>query len=62
MRERKWRVRYSARAEKDFLDIVAWTMDRFGRTKADSYQKLIRAAVKELEMGPQHSACVILMR
>jgi toxin ParE1/3/4 len=47
-----WRIRLGAVAERDFIDIIAWTIERFGPRQADTYRATLLAAVKALEEGP----------
>jgi len=50
---KSWRVRLGAVAERDFTDIIAWTVERFGPRQARDYRVTLLAAVKALEQGPE---------
>ncbi len=52
MTDRLWRPIVTTRAEQDFFEIIAWTTEHFGHSQADTYNNVIRAAVKALEGGP----------
>ncbi|MFM2042573.1 MAG: hypothetical protein RLY86_1149 [Pseudomonadota bacterium] len=47
-----WTVRLSAAAERDFLEILRWTADRFGRRQAKTYARVLGAALEALVSGP----------
>jgi toxin ParE1/3/4 len=47
-----WTVRLSAAAEKDFAEVVDWTVARFGAQQAEIYAGIVAAAIKELHAGP----------
>lgn len=47
-----WAVRLSAAAEKDFAEVVDWTVARFGPHQAEIYAGILAAAIQELESGP----------
>jgi toxin ParE1/3/4 len=49
----RWRIRLGAIAERDFINIVAWTVERFGPRQAESYRATILAAIKTMEQGPE---------
>jgi toxin ParE1/3/4 len=49
----RWRIRLGAVAERDFINIVAWTGERFGARQAESYRATILAAIQALEQGPE---------
>lgn len=49
----RWRIRLGAVAERDFINIVAWTVERFGPRQAESYRATILAAIKAMERGPE---------
>ncbi len=52
MAERRWRVRLSEAAERDFLSILAWTAEHFGRRQAVTYRRTLVAALIALHGGP----------
>ncbi|MFN3752360.1 MAG: type II toxin-antitoxin system RelE/ParE family toxin [Thiobacillus sp.] len=47
-----WRVRLAAQAEKDLLDIAAWTAERFGSRQAAHYAETVTQAIEALHDGP----------
>lgn len=47
-----WTVRLSAAAEKDFEQVVDWTVARFGTQQAEIYAAVLAAAIQELHAGP----------
>jgi toxin ParE1/3/4 len=49
---RYWRVRLSESAERDFLGIVQWTAENFGRRQALVYRRTLIAALTSLHDGP----------
>jgi toxin ParE1/3/4 len=48
----RWRVRLSRPAEQDFLAIVRWTTENFGRRQATIYRRTLVAALTALHDGP----------
>jgi toxin ParE1/3/4 len=48
-----WRVRLGAVAERDFIDIIAWTRERFGPRQARVYRQTLLLAIQALEHGPE---------
>jgi toxin ParE1/3/4 len=49
---RYWRVRLSEPAERDFIGIVQWTVENFGRRQALVYRRTLIAALTSLHNGP----------
>ncbi len=47
-----WRVRLTASAEADLLDIAAWTAEHFGPRQAAFYMETLTQAVEALHEGP----------
>ena len=47
-----WRVRLTAAAERDFVDVVAWTAERFADRQAGRYADAIARAIAGLADGP----------
>ncbi len=47
-----WLVRLSDTADTDFAQILAWTENQFGPAQAEAYEKIVRAAIRELGQGP----------
>ena len=47
-----WRVRLSSAAERDFEDIIRWTVRRYGRRQARTYARTLTKAFEELASGP----------
>jgi toxin ParE1/3/4 len=52
---RRWRVRLSQTAERDFLDIFRWTAESFGRRQALIYRRTLIEALTALHSGPELS-------
>jgi toxin ParE1/3/4 len=48
----RWRVRLSEPAEQDFVAILSWTIDNFGRRQARVYRRTLIAALTALHDGP----------
>ena len=48
----QWTVRLTAAAEKDFEDIVEWTVQQFGDEQALAYAETIALALQALADGP----------
>jgi toxin ParE1/3/4 len=48
-------VRLTAAAEKDFRDIVEWTVAQFGDVQALVYAETIALALESLAEGPSHN-------
>ena len=53
MTRQRWKTRLSADAERDFIDIISWTAERFGPRQAQSYRDLMLEALGELAEGPE---------
>jgi toxin ParE1/3/4 len=48
----RWRVRLGAQAERDLLDILQWTAEKFGAGQAVSYRTTLMQSIRELGIGP----------
>jgi toxin ParE1/3/4 len=48
-----WTIRLSAAAERDFDEILDWTLQRFGARQAEVYADILIAAIQELCSGPK---------
>jgi len=48
----RWRPRLGWAAERDLVDIVQWTRDRFGAEQARRYRAILLAAIRALGDGP----------
>ena len=47
-----WSLRLSAAAERDYRDILGWTLEHFGRMQVQSYADTLTFALKSLIAGP----------
>lgn len=47
-----WTLRLGTEAERDFVDILRYTRDRFGDQQAAHYRATLLAALSALETGP----------
>ncbi|MFZ5915108.1 MAG: type II toxin-antitoxin system RelE/ParE family toxin [Pseudomonadota bacterium] len=47
-----WQVRLADAAEKDFREIIRWTLQQFGETQAAAYARTLSAALVSLSEGP----------
>jgi toxin ParE1/3/4 len=47
-----WTVRFAAQAELDFVEILAWTVENFGKTQADIYAETLTLAIEALHDDP----------
>jgi toxin ParE1/3/4 len=54
-----WRVRLSEPAEHDFLAILDWTAENFGRRQATIYRRTLIAALAALHDGPDVPGSVL---
>jgi toxin ParE1/3/4 len=45
-------VRLGGEAERDFAAILRWTAATFGRTQAEVYSETLKAAICDLQQGP----------
>ena len=52
MKATKWTLEISSTALKDYQDILAWTLARFGRQQARIYSQVIDSAFQDLQQGP----------
>ncbi|WP_151445825.1 type II toxin-antitoxin system RelE/ParE family toxin [Lacisediminimonas profundi] len=48
-----WTVRLSASAERDYRQILHWTVENFGSIQARSYAGIVSAAIDSLTAGPE---------
>lgn len=48
-----WTVRLSESAQRDFGEIIEWTVERFGERQAVAYSEILITAIQELHAGPQ---------
>ena len=48
----RWRVRLAAAAQKDYQDILHWTVDKFGLDQARTYAETLSTALEDLCDGP----------
>ena len=53
MTDRPWRVRVGNEAERDFVQILRYTLDTFGERQAANYKALLIEALASLSDGPQ---------
>jgi toxin ParE1/3/4 len=49
----RWRPRLGRAAERDLVEILKWTRDRFGPEQAWRYREIILWAVRALADGPE---------
>lgn len=47
-----WRVRLADQVERDLMEVVHWTAERFGRQQADVYAETLALAIEALHGGP----------
>ena len=52
MVSRQWRIRLTDAARRDFEEIIDWTASTFGARQAQSYARVINAAIASLASGP----------
>ncbi len=50
---RRWRVHLTAAAEADLRDILRWTTEHFGETRALLYSDTLTGAIEALTEGPR---------
>ena len=50
---RLWSVRLASRAEKDFFEIVQWSVTNFGQRQAATYAETLSLAIGALAEGPE---------
>jgi toxin ParE1/3/4 len=48
-----WQIRLGQQAERDFVDILSWTVKFFGETQAQTYSATISLALQALTDGPE---------
>jgi toxin ParE1/3/4 len=51
-RRRRWRIRLSRPAEHDFVAILQWTAEQFGRRQAAVYRQTLIAALGAVSTDP----------
>lgn len=49
----RWRVAMTGVADRDFIDIVQYSIETFGSRQARIYQSTLKRALKALEAGPE---------
>ncbi len=47
-----WNLHLSVSAERDYRDILGWTLEHFGRMQVQSYADTLTCALKSLIAGP----------
>jgi toxin ParE1/3/4 len=52
VKSERWLVRVSAAAEKDYLDILRWSIEHFGAWQARVYAVTLGLALEALASGP----------
>ena len=53
MGARRWRVRLASAAQKDYQNILQWTVDQFGLGQAQAYAETLSDALEGLCAGPE---------
>lgn len=54
---RRWQVSLTEAAGRDFINILRWTAEHFGKGQARTYERTLRAALKALTQGPETPGC-----
>jgi toxin ParE1/3/4 len=49
---RRWAVRLTDQAERDFTIVLRWTAEQFGRRQAATYLETLVEAIEALTQGP----------
>ncbi len=49
----RWRVALAEVANRDFVEIIEYTIDKFGLRQARIYRATLKSALKALEAGPE---------
>ena len=49
----RWRVALAERANRDFVDILEYTIETFGARQARIYRSTLTSALRALESGPE---------
>lgn len=49
---RRWTIRLAAAAERDFQEILRWTVANFGPRQAKTYSRTLSSALQDLALGP----------
>jgi toxin ParE1/3/4 len=49
---RRWRIRLSAAAERDFVGIIQWTPEKYGIRRAKTYRRTLMLALAALYQDP----------
>ena len=47
-----WKIRLGRQAERDFVEILNWTVKFFGKAQAKTYSSTILRALRALKSGP----------
>lgn len=47
-----WTIRLAAAAERDYREILRWTVENFGRGQAKTYARTLSSALHDLTLGP----------
>lgn len=50
--KRRWTTRLVAAAERDFQEILRWTVANFGPRQAKTYSRTLSSALHDLALGP----------
>lgn len=53
MTDQPWRIRLGSEAERDFAQILRYTLEKFGERQAGDYRALLIDALTSLTRGPQ---------
>ncbi len=52
MADRLWKVRLTVAAQRDYEEILTWTLDRFGVNQVHVYDTTLLLALEDLGAGP----------
>jgi toxin ParE1/3/4 len=55
--KRRWQVSLTEAAGRDFVNILHWTSEHFGKGQARAYEKTLRVALQDLVQGPGMAGC-----
>ena len=50
--KRRWTIHLAAAAERDFQEILRWTVANFGPRQAKTYSRTLSSALHDLALGP----------
>jgi toxin ParE1/3/4 len=50
--KRRWTIHLAAAAERDFQEILRWTVANFGPRQAKAYSRTLSSALHNLALGP----------